>query len=437
MTALAVEIGLPMPAEESGTKAERVQACLEALVDDDLLPIARRFLDHERVVLRVPDRFALEDAVWAMGPVTPFPGRARRDVAQVLDLDEFVRRPERFEHLLERFWHLDDDPIHDPFSAWVESTRSRRALLRRHVFRNRGDWTAEELFEQLGMFEAQAPRFGRFLEDMVAPSTLPDADAQARVVEALNVPLVLAGLRLEQAGECDGYPSFQLIRSGPGTAARRPKTLIFATHDKPDIRFRDVVDHDIEVLQGRDKVLVYDRPIGPGGLNWRDLQQWWQDETGIGDPNRAKTDLYSRLLESMPSDEVSPQRHMFRLYHRIHGPRVWTLPALLPEVWAHWDHKTKWQRGAQALLEQRMDFLLLLPHGHRVRLEVDGRHHYETSQNYERTVRADREMTLRGYAVYRFSSTELSDPHQADTLLTRFFTDLFAAHRLSPGAEPR
>lgn len=428
MTALAVEIGLPMPAEETGTKAERVQACLEALADDDLLPVARRFLDHERVALRVPDRFALEDVLWATGPVTEIPGRVRREVAQTLDLGEFIPRQARFELLLERYWHLDDDPVY----GWSgSSTTSLRARVHRHVFRNPGDWDTEELFEHLGVFDAGAPRFARFLEGLVDPATLPDADAQGRVVEAVNAPLARAGIRLEQTGERDGYPSYELVRTGPGPA-HRPKTLIFATVDKPDIRFLNVVDNDIEVLQGMDEVLVYDRPVGACGMRWCDLQQWWQDKTRIRDEDQAKAALYNRLLASMPDDKDSPQREFFRIYHRIHGARVRTLPALLPEVWVHWDHKTVKQRGVDALLNHRMDFLLLLPDGRRVMLEVDGRHHYGTAENYEKTVVGDREMKLRGYEVYRFSSTELTNPPTAAQLLTRFFADLFTHHGLRP-----
>jgi hypothetical protein len=33
------------------------------------------------------------------------------------------------------------------------------------------------------------------------------------------------------------------------------------------------------------------------------------------------------------------------------------VPALLPEVWVHWDHKTVRQRGVHALQNLRMDFL--------------------------------------------------------------------------------
>jgi hypothetical protein len=51
------------------------------------------------------------------------------------------------------------------------------------------------------------------------------------------------------------------------------------------------------------------------------------------------------------------------------------LPGLLPEVWLHWGPETAHDRGRDAaLLQFRMDFLLLLPHSQRVVLEVDDSH---------------------------------------------------------------
>jgi very-short-patch-repair endonuclease len=79
------------------------------------------------------------------------------------------------------------------------------------------------------------------------------------------------------------------------------------------------------------------------------------------------------------------------------------LPPLLPEVWLHWDAKTVRERGPDALLRFRMDFLLLLPHWVRAVLEVDGKHHYARDDGladttrYAKMVAADRELKLAGY----------------------------------------
>jgi hypothetical protein len=127
-----------------------------------------------------------------------------------------------------------------------------------------------------------------------------------------------------------------------------------------------------------------------------------------------------------------PQRNLFDLYYKIHGTAVPALPALLPEVWLHWDPKTVREHGAAALLGHRMDFLLLLPHGQRVVLKVDGSHHYSSSDGtrpaparYTAMTPADRELKLSGYEVFRFGATELKEPGSALTLLRAFFADLF------------
>jgi very-short-patch-repair endonuclease len=115
------------------------------------------------------------------------------------------------------------------------------------------------------------------------------------------------------------------------------------------------------------------------------------------------------------------------------------LPALLPEVWLHWDPKTVSERGAAALLGHRMDFLLLLPHGQRVVLEVDGSHHYATPdgkrpdpRQYAALARADRELKLSGYEVFRFGATELKDLDSARKVLQAFFTGLFRRYGVTP-----
>jgi len=177
-------------------------------------------------------------------------------------------------------------------------------------------------------------------------------------------------------------------------------------------------------------VLVYDRPIGADGIRWRDLQAWWQDSQRIADDDEAKRSLYQRLARSLPTSSP-PQRNLFDLYHEIHGSAVPDLPALLPEIWLHWDHKTAQERGRDALLRFRMDFLLLLPHRQRVVIEVDGASHFTSpdgrpdSTKYADNMRGDRDLKLSGYEVFRFGATELQNRDSARILLQQFFSDLF------------
>jgi very-short-patch-repair endonuclease len=293
------------------------------------------------------------------------------------------------------------------------------------------------LFEHLGALEAGDARFARFLEGLVSADVIPDEPAQRGLVGIINPHLRTAGAELRETGTDGGYPVFSVVPVGLARN-RQPKNLIFASLAKPDIRFRDAINNDIEITQNADKVLVYDRQITSDGIRWRDLQEWWKDTQHLTDDDQAKASLYQRLISCLPSSSP-PQRNLYDLYHKIHGSAVPGLPALLPEVWLHWDHKTARERGREALLRHRMDFLLLLPHGQRVVLEVDGSHHYASpdgkrpdAAKYAAGMRADRDLKLSGYEVFRFGATELQDSKSARDLLQSFFVDLYRRFGVTP-----
>ncbi|MFB8127043.1 hypothetical protein ACFVG1_11950 [Streptomyces bacillaris] len=424
MTQALVDLGLP-PVEE-GSKRERVERSLAQATDGRLLQVAERFLKTQRT--DAPTRNLLQDAIWAAASPPEIPLRTRRELARALAPGDLVQHGTRFMALLDRFWHLDDD-------LWSlgPSTRSLRARIERHFLRNT-DWPVEELFEQLGAFDASDARFARFAEALVAGDVLLDETVQRRLITTMNEHLRTTGLELRQTGTLGGYPCFTLVPLQLAHA-RAPKNVIFATPAKPDIRFLSAVDNDIEVVNG--DALIFDRTVTDDGIRWRDLQSWWQDREHITDPGEAKKSLYVRLRASLP-DNSPGQRNLFDSYHRILGSEVYDMPALLPEVWLHWDPRTVRERGPQALLRFRMDFLLLLPHGQRIVLEVDGSQHYTRDRGrtpdtakYAAMVAADRDLRLNGYEVYRFGHDELRDETTARTLLEAFLPRLFQHHEVT------
>ncbi|MFD7163729.1 hypothetical protein [Streptomyces violascens] len=199
------------------------------------------------------------------------------------------------------------------------------------------------------------------------------------------------------------------------------------------------MDNDIEIVGDPENQLVYDRPIPDHGLRWRDLQSWWQDTRKILDEGEAKASLYQRLHRCLP-DNSPGQQNFFGAYHHVLGARVYDLPVLLPEVWLHWDHQTVRERGPHALLRSRMDFLLLLPHGQRIVLEVDGSQHYTRdrgqrpdSAKYAEMMAADRDLKLRGYEVFRFGHDELEEAREAQALLEQFLPILFQRFEIRAG----
>jgi hypothetical protein len=83
-----------------------------------------------------------------------------------------------------------------------------------------------------------------------------------------------------------------------------------------------------------------------------------------------------------------------------------------------------------------MDFLMLLPGGHRIVLEVDGKHHYATGKQaepcvYAATMGGDRDLKLARYDVFRFGAAELGDEQTAREMLKAFFDDLFHTYHVS------
>ena len=181
---------------------------------------------------------------------------------------------------------------------------------------------------------------------------------------------------------------------------------------KPDIRLSDAINNEVEIAPEQEAILVYDWAVPDHGRLWRDLQAWFAQTRRIPDDQTAKEALYRRLKQSLPSNSP-PQQEFFRSYHSVYRAAIPHLPALLPEVWLHWDWKTVRERGVHALTRHRMDFLLLLPRRGRVVIEIDGRQHYAGEdgmadpQRYARMAAGDRDLRLTGYEVYRFGAAEL------------------------------
>ncbi|MDH6522115.1 hypothetical protein [Streptomyces sp. SAI-090] len=423
------ELGMPQVPKEEGSLRVRIERSFAQTSDSDLPRVAERILAQGN--LSAATRNGIEDLLWAESSPTEIPKRIRRELARALDLTAMARSETRFMALLERFWVLDhEESLADLLLPTANRTPSLRQLIQQHVFRNPEDWSAEDLFENLRAFEAGDARFARFLEGAVSADVLLDEPAQRHLVDAINEQLRSAGIELRETGTDGGYPRFTMVSTRLADN-RRPKNVIFASLIKPDIRFLSAVDNDIEIVGDPDNVLVYDRQITGDGIRWRELQSWWQDTQQISSEAEAKKTLYHRLRRSLPNNSPG-QRNLFELYHQILGPAVYNLPALLPEVWLHWDHKTVRERGPEALLRSRMDFLLLLPHAQRIVFEVDGSQHYTRddgqlpdSSKYAEMVAGDRDLKLRGYEVFRFGHDELKDAEYARGLLHEFLPALF------------
>lgn len=218
---------------------------------------------------------------------------------------------------------------------------------------------------------------------------------------------------------------------GVGTPA---KNLIFAANGpKPELVLRDAVNNDIEITRNGEYCLVYDQPIPADGLTYSNLIQWWRERQGFTDhvpPRDIGLDLHNRLRASLDDNPV--ELRVFDAYAARYKDYGFGIPALIPQVYLHFDPATQLSRRAVSqngpLARQRMDFLVLFSSRHRVVLEVDGKQHYATGDTasptlYSEMVAEDRRLRLAGYEVYRFGGAELMKDG-ADRMVAEFFDQL-------------
>lgn len=222
-------------------------------------------------------------------------------------------------------------------------------------------------------------------------------------------------------------------------ASRRPrsvaKNLIFAANGpKPEFVVSDAISNDIEIVRNGEYCLMYDKPLSPAGMSWRDLTAWFGERPDMAgkDDQEVARQLYRRLLQSMTGNEA--ERFIFRQYCSLYRTRGPGIPALIPQVYVHLDPYTR-RSGKASLVRQRMDFLLLFPHHRRIVIELDGRQHYADEdghadvRRYAEMVAEDRKLRLLGYEVYRFGGYEIdlrseTGRSKTEATLDEFFDNL-------------
>ncbi|AKV02315.1 hypothetical protein AKJ09_08978 [Labilithrix luteola] len=427
-------LGLPGPVEAS-SKRLRLHGAVDVAPEATLPDVARRFLEQYPPVVKLRDE--VQEIIWS-DPLTPrINKRVRRELATVIDKLGLFDNAKGLDRLLDSLFNIG--PTLDEAFLGQPSLADHIA---RNVYNNPGQWSAEQLFEEVGALDCSDARFCRLLEGLASADVRPDVSDQRRIAQGLSEVLRTANGSLREVREKDGYPEFSVALIG-AKPLPKPKNLIFASRSRPDLRFSSAVDNDVEVVSNVDDVLICDKEVDHRGIRWRDLQEWWAQREGLVEtPDAAKETLYKRLLEILPSNSP-PQVFLFKAFFRIFRAAVHDLPALLPEVLLHWDPKTARERGKDALTRQRMDFLMLLPHNVRVVLEVDGKQHYSEEDKpsprlYATMVSADRDLRLGGYEVYRFGGYELDGSPQAIAMLTEFFGRLFRRHAVTlPQASQR
>lgn len=335
-------------------------------------------------------------------------------------------------------------------SWWMEDA-GLRARIEQHFFRN-DDWSHEELLIQCGALTCSQARFFALMVKLLHPLARRDVE-QAELAAAIGSALKRDGFTVRQTSVESGYAIYGVVRAQAGVAGAM-KNLIFAsTGEKPELVFRDALNNDVEITKHADKVLVFDRPLPSSGLLlWKDLRDWYAELHGITDMSSANKQLFRRLRESVIDTRSPGELAIFQRYYERFGKKLGDrLPALVPQVYLHYDPYTRRQRGDEKFLaRQRMDFLLMLDHGVRIVIEVDGRQHYAVldpgaperyianAQRYAEMAAEDRRLRLMGYEVYRFGGYEFPDVDleqrrigsRAKQCVSEFFERLYAKHNV-------
>jgi len=237
---------------------------------------------------------------------------------------------------------------------------------------------------------------------------------------------------VDEFGDAELGTVLEHFEQRAGGVAGAAKNIIFASKNtKPDLVFRDAINNDVEIVGNTGDCLIYDQPLAAAGLSWRTLVQWWVSSGASkgGTERETALHLHKRLTESVANDA---EALILNTYARFYKEYSFDIPALLPQVYLHYDPKAQTLRGSTPPLgRQRMDFLLLLPERRRVVIELDGKQHYSDDgraapKKYADMVREDRRLRLAGYEVYRFGGYELKDHGEAAEMLTGFFGELLS-----------
>lgn len=413
LTGVLASLGLD--ASASGSKRERVAAALAGLGPETVARVAvEAGQGMGDLALADSGECFLEEGRPPLSEIT------RRDVARCFGHDLAGSRD--LVEMLRPLFVLED-----PATMFIAGSLADD--LHRFASGAEPAWDAERVFTEIGALTCSRARFGELLAAAAHPLARREA-AQAALVTRINAVLARDGYALLQDGDESGYPIYRLADLRRGVAGL-PKNLIFASiGPKPRIAFADAINNDIVILEHAESCMVYDRPIGREGLRWSELVDWWRS-LHPEEPNPAKA-LGARLKASLASDgEQTLFAEYFRQFRGALGDR---LPALVPQVYLHYDPETvRRLAGRDGLVRQRMDFLLLLPNRQRIVLEVDGRQHFAARDGsasldtYAVMVSADRDLRLAGYEVFRFGANEVVG-RRAAGLIGSFFMRLFELH---------
>ncbi|MEY2372178.1 DUF559 domain-containing protein [Lysinibacillus capsici] len=331
---------------------------------------------------------------------------------------------------LKRIWDLNKRDNH-----WIDYDEEQE------IWNNRvqnNNWDDRYLYEvHLKILNEPMFIFKKFIEQVVHP-TVRKNENQETYIKNLNKNLIKDGYKFINESSISGFNIFKIAKVSM-IEEFNAKNLIFASiKEKPDIVLKDAIQNELEAIN--DNVLIYNQAIQSSGLLWKELVGWWGGNRKNFTYKLPEHDLYKRLEQSLDSE---PENILFYQYYKVFSKRLINkLPALIPQVYLHYDPKTLRQRKNEKVLKrQRVDFLMLLPNGVKVVLEIDGKHHYSEGDKsspklYAEMMELDRELKLTGYEVFRFGGYEFfNNKEDVFKMIEDFFNNLFSYYEVEDGIQ--
>ncbi len=421
--------------EPMHSKATYLKSGINKMKDKEVIELIKAIVSNNDCpeLLEQIDRY-LEIELFEITTVT------RRKVLNWLSEQIDLEGELRIDKFLNRIWDLKNMP-----SIYGEINREEDIL--RHMVRN-DDLTYKQLLEDvIKVIYVSDSTFKRFIEELVYPDVR-DNKRQKEYVDILNSFLKDDGYSLLYANHVSGSPIFILQKNVRGVG-NEVKNIIFAgIGGKPDVVLEDSLSNTIKLIDNGVDCLIYNQLITASGLTWRELVTWWGN-TDIYSENDADR-LFERLIKSMDSNS---EKNFMWVYYQcfIKERNNLDLPALIPQVYCHYDPKSAGMRNGVVYVHQRMDFLMLFSDRQRVVIEIDGMQHYSeeqeldvmiderrckikrnisSSKKYAEMVEDDRKLKLYGYNVFRFGGYEFLAEQRPKSRIIKFFEELFKLYNV-------
>ena len=396
------------------------KAGLEKLSEEKIVELSHHIVkDAESAFLNRQMENYLGDSIFEFTYI------ARRKLAEYLGMCPNFEGNLTLDELLSGIWDLDE-PFDDG-EMFVFSRASIWDYIMQHVIRNDDISYKDMLLNILNFKYISDDSVIKFLEKMVNPETR-TGEEQEEYVKGINEIISADGFELAVSGKTSNELIYKVYRKN--AICSNMKNLVFAPlGKKPDIVIDDAIDNELKIVGDTDNCLFYNFEPNSDGLSWKNLVKWWKPKSLN---ENVQQDLFTRLLNSMDS---KPEKYFFTQYYKIYEERE-DFPALIPQVYLHYDpHAKIWRGSGVVYTHQRMDFLMLLSNGVRIVIEIDGKQHYSEGDKsspklYSEMAIDTRELQLKGYEVYRFGGYEFMNITESKRMIEDFFEKLFKKYSI-------